>query len=306
LDVEIRSLLSVPLVCKGALIGVLNLYNKKDGSFTTEDQRLLAIIASQSAQVIENARLYEQEEQLRQYEQELEMARSIQDNILPKSGPKVSGFEIAGRSYAAKEVGGDYFDFLELGEGKIGLALGDVSGKGVPAALLMSNLQATLRNQAISSTTVSQSVINANHFLFLNTDSNKFATLFFGVLDSTNGKFIFVNAGHNFPYLVRANDDYLTLEKGGIVLGMLPDFPCEEGEVELKKGDLLLIFSDGVTEAENLLEDQYGETRLLEYIKKIRPLSAEQMIDSLYQEVTGFAGQKTQDDDITIVIIKAV
>ncbi|MFQ5750813.1 MAG: GAF domain-containing SpoIIE family protein phosphatase [bacterium] len=303
---EIHSILSVPLLCKGELIGVLNVFNKKDKSnFSTSDQRLLSIIATQSAQVIENARLYEEEKQLRLIEKELETARSIQLRLLPKENPRIAGFDISGISFPAKEVGGDYFDFIELENQRWGIALGDVSGKGVPAALLMSNLQATLRNQALSHISLLDCIIKANQFLYRNTEDTKFVTLFCGVLDAKSKTFNYVNAGHNFPYYLDKQDQFHPLEIGGLVLGILPDCPFDEGKVELHAGEIIVIFSDGVTEAENELEDLFGEQRLRQIIRENKELTANQIINKIYNGVNDFAGGKSQYDDITMVVIKA-
>ncbi|MFQ5602081.1 MAG: GAF domain-containing SpoIIE family protein phosphatase [bacterium] len=303
---KIRSILSVPLVCKGKLIGVLNLFNKKqDGQFTLDDQRLLSIIASQSAQVIENARLYEEEEQLRLIEQELKTAHAIQVGLLPKESPRISGFDVAGRSYPATEVGGDYFDFIELDDHLWGIALGDVSGKGIPAALLMSNLQATLRNQALHNASLVECIEKANQFLCYNTESTKFVTLFCGKLNSEKRTFQFVNAGHNFPFYLNTKGEFETLEIGGVVLGMIPEFTFDQGEVHLQPGEIIVVYSDGVTEAENELEELLGEERLKNIILDNRHLSAQELVEIIYQKVKEFSGAAKQDDDITIVVLKA-
>ena len=303
---EIRSILSVPLLCKGKLIGVLNLFNKKEGrEFSKSDQRLLSIIASQSAQVIENARLYEEEKTLREFEQELEMARSMQTRLLPKENPNIEGYDVAGVSYPARDVGGDYFDFIELGDNLWGIALGDVAGKGIPAALLMSNLQATLRSQAWTNASCVDCISKTNNILYLNTESNRFATLFYGILDAARREFRYINAGHNFPFHLNNRGEFQCLETGGIVLGMLPDSQFEEDRVNLDSGDVLVIYSDGVTEAENELEELFGESRLQEIIREKKHLSSNQMMDYIYNQVNKFAGATKQDDDITLVVIKA-
>ncbi|RMF60341.1 MAG: GAF domain-containing protein, partial [Calditrichaeota bacterium] len=255
---DIRSVLSVPLLCKGKLIGVLNLFNKKsEGGFTSNDQRLLSIIASQSAQVIENARLYEQEKQLRLIEQELTMARSIQERLLPKEAPDIEGFDVAGASFAAKEVGGDYFDFISLNDGRWAIALGDVSGKGIPAALLMSSVQATLRNQALSAESLVDCMVKSNLFLYNNTESTKFVTLFCGLLEPKRKLFRYVNAGHNYPFYVDTRGSVQKLDVGGLMMGIMPETQYEEASLELHTGDIIVIYSDGVTEAESELEDMY-------------------------------------------------
>jgi sigma-B regulation protein RsbU (phosphoserine phosphatase) len=304
---KIRSLLAVPLLCKGQLIGVLNLFNKKHAQgFNLDDQRLLSIIASQSAQVIENARLYEEEKQLRQYEQDLQMARNIQNNLLPNKNPTIPGFEVAGKSYAAREVGGDYFDFIDLGNGRWNIALGDVSGKGIAAALLMANLQATLRTQAQSNIFLVDSVAKTNRFLYFNTEANQFATLFCGVLDAPAKTFTYVNAGHNYPFLLTPAGQFQELHTGGLILGLLPEVSFAENKRQLSPGEILVIYSDGVTEAENELEDQFGEKRLQEMIKQNQNCSAEELVDRIYNAVTEFCGSAKQSDDITLVIIKAL
>jgi sigma-B regulation protein RsbU (phosphoserine phosphatase) len=304
---EIHSILSVPLLCKGRLIGVLNAFNKKGGlDFSSEDQRLLSIISSQSAQVIENARLYEEEKQLREFEKELETARSMQMRLLPKESPDIPGFEIAGVSNPAKEVGGDYYDFIDLGDKSWGIALGDVVGKGVPAALLMSSLQATLRSQAWTNTSMAACISKTNNILYLNTESNKFATLFYGALSPQTGTFRYVNAGHNFPFHFDREGNVWALKKGGIVLGMIPDCPFEEDGIKLKPGELVVIYSDGVTEAENSEEELFEEERLQKIVGENRHLAAKQLVDLLVERVKSFTGAKAQDDDITLVVLKAL
>jgi sigma-B regulation protein RsbU (phosphoserine phosphatase) len=304
---KIRSVLVVPLLCKGNLIGVINLFNKKDpGGFTIDDQRLLSIIASQSAQIIENARLYEEEKQLRQFEQDLEMARSIQNRLLPKASPAIDGFDIAGVSYTAREVGGDYFDFIDLGAGRWGIALGDVSGKGIAAALLMSNLQATLRNQVLSSASLVECMAKTNQFLYLNTESTQFATLFCGVLNSHSKVFDYVNAGHNYPFYLNAQGEFAALAVGGLVLGMVPQFAYERGTVQFQPGEVMVIYSDGVTEAGDKLENFFGEPRLQELIYSHRKLPAAEIISKICAAVKEFTGPSRQDDDITLVVVKAV
>ncbi len=304
---KIESVLSVPLLCKGKFIGILNLFNKKNmRGFTSDDQRLLSIIGSQSAQVIESARLYEQEKKLQLVEVDLAMAMKIQQRLLPKETPPIPGFDVCGVSYAAKDVGGDYFDFIKLNDHQCGIALGDVSGKGVQAALLMSNIQATLRNQAMVSSSITDCIKNANHFLYLNTESNKFATLFYGILDCEKKTFRFVNAGHNFPCYFDQSGQFHTLEKGGLVLGMLPEYPYEEDTISIQPGEIVVIYSDGVTEAENLLEDQFGEERLMRLISENKDLSSNELMKKIYDEVKKFEGNKDQEDDITLVIIKAI
>lgn len=306
MSTHIRSVLSMPLICKGKMIGMLNLFNKKAGEgFTKDDLRLLSIIAGQSAQAIENARLYEEEKLLRAFEKELEMARAIQDHLLPKGSPQIKGFDVAGASYPAREVGGDYFDFIELGQDRLAIALGDVSGKGIPAAMLMANLQAVLRSQCLASSCCLDCIRSTNRILHLNTEANKFVTLFFGILDVESRDFKYINAGHNPPLYFTHREELIPLEKGGTVMGMLPDIPFEEGKLTLQPGETIVIYSDGVTEAENADGVMFGEERLRQAIGEGHTSAASQLIEKITQRVQSFAGEKPRDDDITLVVVKA-
>jgi serine phosphatase RsbU (regulator of sigma subunit) len=180
---------------------------------------------------------------------ELETAREIQQRLLPSASPGLPGFEIAGTSVPSRQVGGDYYDYLDLGAGRIGLAVGDVSGKGMPAALLMSNLQASLQGQVIHPATVADVVTRVNDLLVQSTDTHMFATFFYGVLDTRQSLFTSVNAGHNPPILLRADGRVERLETGGLILGILPEQEYEQETVTLQRGDVLVLFTDGITEA---------------------------------------------------------
>src|SRR3990170_3401553 len=260
LKTEFKSLLMVPLKNRNKLTGLFCIFNKV-GDFNPNDQRLLSIIASQSAQIIENARLHEEEKKLQEIEKELLVAREIQVGLLPKQVPQVPGFDIYGYSAPSKQVGGDYFDFLALPDGKVGLGIADVSGKGTPAALLMANLQAALRGQAVINRSVKDTVANANFMLSRFMDTGKFITLFYGILDIKDKTFTYTNAGHDFPILLHPGGDLRTLEKGGLILGISDRSKYEEETVQLKRGDLLLLYTDGITEATNEKEEMYEKER---------------------------------------------
>jgi len=188
----IKTILSVPLISRDQLIGLLAMFNKKDSmEFSESDQRLLSIIATQSAQVIENARLFEEETQLLWMQEEMRFARDIQIKLLPDKAPVVNGYDIAGLSIPAKDVGGDYFDFIPFSDTQLAFCLGDVSGKGLPAALVMANLQATLRGQALLKNSPAECLFNSNFLLYNSTDSKKFASLFYGILDISKNELTF-------------------------------------------------------------------------------------------------------------------
>ncbi|UCF06907.1 MAG: SpoIIE family protein phosphatase [bacterium] len=301
----IRSLLSVPLLLKGRMIGTLNVFNKKtDEAFTEEDKRMITIIASQSAQIIENARLYEEEQTLMHIREEMRLAYKIQTDLLPKTAPDVAGYEIAGKSLPAKSVGGDYFDFVEADPKHLALCLGDVSGKGMPAALLMSNLQATLRGQITQQLSPKKCLEHSNKIMFRNTDPFRFATLFYGVLDSEKHELQYANAGHNPPFLIKSGKDPVRLGTGGIVLGIIEDFTYPEEHVPFDTGDILVVYSDGVTEAFDDKDEEFGEERLISMVKKYSGDPVEQIIEKIIGAVQHHTVGVQQMDDITLIIVK--
>lgn len=302
---SIRSLLSVPLTVKGDMIGLVNLFNKKtkDG-FTDNDQRILSIIAAQSAQVIESARLYKQEQALRSIEEDLRIAREIQKQLLPEENPNVTGYDIAGYSLSAKEVGGDYYDFIRINDNQLAFCLGDISGKGIPASLIMANLQATLRGHAHSSETCAQCIEKVNTQLFHSTDIQKFATLFYALLDSENNQITYTVAGHNPPIFLTADGKEKMLEVGGTVLGFLEKSSFQQDTIGINPGDLLVIYSDGITEAGDHDEKYFEEWRLLELIKKYKEKTAQEIIDIVMSEVDDFSKGGAPNDDMTLLIVK--
>lgn len=304
-DESVRSLIAVPMMVKSELRGVLTVYNKKSGTkFSEDDQRLLAIIATQSAQVVENARLYEKEQTLIRMQEEVRLASKIQLELLPKESPKVHGYEIVGRTIPAQTVGGDYFDFIPVDANRLAICLGDVSGKGLPASLLMANLQATLRGQTLLNVAPKQCLERSNRLLFQSTSAEKFATLFYGILDAENHRLLYSNAGQDHPFLFRPNSEPIRLEKGGIPLAMMNEFSYEEGAVELQPGDLIVMYSDGITEAMNAEEEQFTERRVVEVLRACQHESPEHVLEQLTKAAQQHAGSTPQSDDMTVVVIK--
>ncbi|NHZ87048.1 MAG: SpoIIE family protein phosphatase [Planctomycetia bacterium] len=304
-EFPINSILSVPLKTKGKLIGVLNVFNKiSEDGFTLSDQRMLSIIATQSAQAVESARLYDEEKSLKIIEEELNFATDIQTNLLPKFNPEINGFDISGKSIPAKEVGGDYYDFIPIDEKKNAICLGDISGKGMPAAMLMANLQATLRGQALFTSSAGECLTRANKLLYRSTDLQKFATLFYGILDTTESIFHFSNAGHDPPFLINSNKEITRLTKGGTVLGFMEDYQFEEDFIKLNSNDTVVIYSDGITEALNEKNEEFSEDRLLAILKENLKSSADMIIEEVFNAIKIFVNAVPQSDDITIVVIK--
>ena len=304
-DDSIRSLLCVPMMVKSTLVGVLTVYNKKDGvSFTEEDQRLLAIIAGQSAQIVENARLYEDEQALRKMKEEVRLAATIQMDLLPKAPPVLPGYDIAGVSIPAQLVGGDAFDFIPVDDTHIAVCVADVSGKGLPASLLMANVQATLRGQTLSSPTAAVCVQRANKLLHQSTSSDKFVTLFYSSLDTSNHTLTYCNAGHDNPFHFSGPGPPNRLSTGGLVLSIMEDFPYQEDVAKLLPGDVVVVYSDGITEAVDLRQVQFGDRKIESVVSECRSLSAAGIIDAIVSAVREHAGSAPQADDMTIVVIK--
>jgi len=304
-DESINSVLCVPLLVKSELKGLLTVYNKRGGEkFSEEDQRLLAIIAAQSAQVVENARLYEEEQALQRMQEEVRLALEIQIGLLPKAPPDVTGYDIAGVSIPAQVVGGDYFDFIPIHETELAVSLGDISGKGLPAALLMANLQATIRAQTLLRLSPKECLQRSNTLMFQSTDSHKFATLFYGRLDAEKHVLHYSNAGHEWPFLFGKAKEPERLDVGGIVLSCMENFPYEESLVTFDPGDVLVIFSDGVTEAANLDREEFGEQGLAAVIESNLSEPSRRLIEKIVESVKLHSGNQPQTDDITLVVIK--
>ena len=204
--------------------GILTVFNKRsDEKFSSNDQKLLSIIASQSSQIIENARLLEEERNLQVMQEEMRVAKQTQINLLPKEFPDISGYQIAARTIPAKEVGGDSYDLIQIDDKHFAFCLGDVSGKGMPAAMLMSNLQATLRSFTITGNLCKDIIANSNDLLYNSTEPSKFVTLFYGILNPESNEIVFCNAGHNNPFLFSVDGNVKELITGGLILGCLPD-----------------------------------------------------------------------------------
>lgn len=242
--------------------------------------------------------------------QELATARGIQMRLLPGSQPVVPGYEVTGASIPSREIGGDYYDFLVQGDDAIGIAIGDVSGKGMPAALLMSNLQASLHGQVLHRGTVASVVQRVNDLLVRSTDPHMFATFFYGVLETLTGRFTCTNAGHNPPLVLRRDGSLERLSTGGLLLGMVGDMVYEQATVVLAPGEVIVMYTDGITEAvgpgvdEDDPDAMWGEDRLCDVIRRHRHLPASGIQDAILAAVADHTRGVAQSDDITLVVVR--
>lgn len=304
-DDTVRSILCVPLLIKSELTGILAVFNRKGSSgFDEDDQRLLTILAAQSAQIVENARLHEHEETLLRMQEELRLASEIQLGLLPKEAPVAPGYDIAGASVPAEAVGGDYFDFAPLDGGRLAICLGDASGKGLSAALLMASLRMAIRAQTLLDLPPGRCLANSNTLLSQSTDPHRFATCFFAVLDHHQHQVLYSSAGHEPPLLLRGAGAAERLEAGGLVLGFMEDVEYETAEVQMEPADILVIYSDGVTDATNGADEPFGEDRLRGTLQADPHASAEDAMRNVFRAVREHGGSSAQPDDMTLVLVK--
>lgn len=302
----IRSVLAVPLSVKvEEVFGLIYADSPTyESTFTEEHLNILTTLASVASIRVENARLLEERFQRERMERELELATEIQQRFQPSAPPTVEGYEFQGISFSCYEIGGDYYDFIPRHDGKMFVALGDVSGKGTAAALLMSSLHAAIHAQTSAKSSLSETINSVNQYLSDNTPSNRFVTLFLAELDPTNGKLSYINAGHNPPLIGRINGEVQQLDSGGFPLGIIPMAEYEIGEVQLEPGEALVIYSDGVSEANNLKGDEFGLERLAEVIKRNIASSASGLRDKVESALSSFTESAPAGDDITLVIVK--
>ncbi len=301
-----NSLLTTPMRNKnGEIIGVFQLLNKADGVFTAEDVSFLDALSAHAAIALENAFLLQESLVKRELEKELEVAESIQKRLLPAEPPDVEGYEFVGVCTPWESVGGDSFDFIPLEDGRLLISIGDVVGHGIPAALLMANLYASLRSHSQYEFEITDMVGRLNNFIHRSTDTMQYITFFCGLLTPSTGEYVYVNAGHNPPYHIPAgigpDDEVPTMTEGGVPLGMMPSMPYESGTVTMEKGDTLFLFTDGVTEAMDEDEELLGEEAIEACLKNAAGMPIESVLHDITVEVRGHMVDTEPDDDVTMV-----
>jgi sigma-B regulation protein RsbU (phosphoserine phosphatase) len=338
----IRSALLLPVATKDDLLGIISLGPRLgDLPFSREDKQMLMSVALQMALAIENARLVQRRAEEERLQRELAMATEVQQRLFPERPPEVEGLELAGVCYPARGVGGDYYDFLTLDGGQVGIAVADVAGKGMSAALLMSTVQALLRSRApISDGRLTDLVSTMNKLLRRSTGAQSYATFFYAQFDPRKRALTYVNAGHNPPLLVRAGaarrklnaaqieeparrlsasngaasvavkdtaaeaPDICLLTTGGPVIGLFDYFTYEQEMIRMESGDVLVAYTDGVTEAFNRNEEEYGEERLRRAVEQAAGLPASAIIEQIVEDVRQWSADAPQYDDITLVVMK--
>lgn len=305
---ETKNIICVPLMNQEEeVIGVLQALNKKgDGRFSEEEIPIFQTLANQAAIAIENARLHEEHKQKMLLEQKLDLARSIQSGFLPDKAPDIPGYKIAGTTNPATKVGGDYYDFISTnGNDNLVFALGDVTGKGIPASLLMASVRSVLRTQIENHHSLTKALNLVNRSIYRDTPIDKFITLFCGELDIESHTFSYVNAGHTDAFHIDyENDEIHHLNEGGVMLGIIGNEDYEHGSVTLKPGQQIIIYSDGINEAQNANGDLYEEVRFKDWLLDHPDCSPPETIDLLIKDVAEFRESDKQSDDITLIVIK--
>ena len=301
-----RSELAAPLVVEGRTIGVFNLESDHDDAFHEGHLELVTAFASHAAVAVERALLTRALLERRRFEKELAIAREIQLSFLPKSAPQIPGFDLAGAARPHAEVGGDYYDFIHVTDSRLGLAIADSAGKGIPAALLMAGFRMSLLAEIRNEFAIRAVMRKVNSLLYESTERDKFVTAFYGVLDYKNRALVFSNAGHNPPLVVREDGEIEWLLEGGVALGVLPDAQYEERPLALRYGDLLLLYTDGVSEAESPSGEQYGQRRLEQTLVRLRHLPAQEILNAVVEDVLAWAGARGQHDDLTLMVVKVL
>jgi sigma-B regulation protein RsbU (phosphoserine phosphatase) len=308
---NLQTELLLPLSTRDKLLGFMSLGPKRsEEPFTGNDLRLLKSVATQTGLALENAKLVaaitEEVAQRERLNREVEIAREVQERLFPQELPPIAGLDYSGACRPALGVGGDYYDFLALPEGRLGIAIGDVSGKGIGAALLMASLQASLRAEATRGTPVDLAALiaNVNRLVYQSSTSNRYATFFYAQYDPAHRELTYVNAGHNAPMLFRKGEEVIRLTAGGTVVGLLETFPYQQETLKLNPGDLLVAFTDGISEAMNASEEEWGEERLMQAVESFGSLPAAELLSQIISAADGFAAGAKQHDDMTLVVLR--
>lgn len=297
--------LIMPMKDSEHLLGFLALTSKAAGyNYSSEDLNLLGVLSNQMVTALTNARLYVDSLERIRLQEEVTMARQIQLDLLPTSPPTFECMKISAHSTPSRTVGGDFYDFIQKQDKKLGICIADASGKGMPAALMIAQTQAILKSEVHNGNPIDLVLKNMNQQLVDSSSSEKYVTLFYGELDTENGQFQYSNAGHNYPLLIRANDEVIFLKEGGPIIGALPMMNYVANSVQLQKDDVLFFFTDGLSEAMNEKEEEYTEGRILDFVKQHKDKEPSEIIDLILKDVRTYDPTYPPRDDTTIVSIK--
>ncbi len=301
-----KSLLCMPIRHRtNEIVGVIQLLNSSKGAFSQDDQEFLEKLSGHMAMALENARLHREALDKQRMERDLAVARGIQQSLLPQTPPVVRGYDIWVTNEPCFECGGDYYDFLSLGPSTLLVVVADVEGKGVASALVMSNLQATLRALSMHLHSLEVLMLSLNEMIYNDTKSKKYLSCFIGLVDTKRNGLHYINAGHCPPILVKGEDgSFQKLEKGGTVVGLFPDVEYERGSLQMTPGDILVLSTDGITEACNIHEDEFDTEGLAAAVARHRDKPAKEIVTAVLKEVNDFARGGPHVDDKVLMIVK--
>ena len=303
---ETRSEMVAPIISNTEVIGVFDLESDELNAYSEDDLQVLMLLASQVAIIIEKVMLHEQLIEKKRLEGQLEVARQVQLELLPARDPQLAGYDISAYNFPTEEVSGDYYDWVKIYDDQIGLVIADVSGKGVPAALLMAFLRASLRAATHIGYSPHISMAKVNYLLWESIERNQFVTAFYGILDVTNKTLTYTNAGHNPPILLDKAGNIRVIDRGSVPLGMFRDTRYHEYYLTTEPGEMLVLYTDGVTEAQNLQGEEFGRERLAAAVKAHRELGARELIAAVHHEVIHWTEGRGATDDVTFFVIKAL
>jgi phosphoserine phosphatase RsbU/P len=301
-----RSEMVAPIISNDEIIGVFDLESDQFNAYDEDDLSVLTLLASQVAIIIEKVELHEQLVEKKRLEAQIEVARQVQLELLPDRDPKIKNFDISAYIFPTEEVSGDYYDWVKIFDDQIGIVVADAVGKGIPAALLIAFLRASLRANVQTGYAPHIALSKVNDLLWDSVEENQFITAIYGILDATNRTFVFSNAGHNPPLLISPNGEYKFVEYGDLPLGMFRAMRYHQHFIRLEQGQTLVLYTDGMTEAENNQGEEFGRERLAEKAIECASLSANKMVDCIRRSVDLFTERRFLNDDGTLFIIKAV
>jgi serine phosphatase RsbU (regulator of sigma subunit) len=301
-----QSEMVAPIISNEEVVGVFDLESDELDAYTNDDLEVLMLLASQVAIIIEKVMLHEQLIEKQRLETQLEVARQVQLQLLPGRDPQLEGYDISAYNFPTEEVSGDYYDWVRIYDDQIGIVIADVSGKGVPAALLMAFLRASLRAATHIGYAPHISMSKVNYLLWESIERNQFVTAFYGILDATNKTLSYSNAGHSPALLMKADGTTRLEERGGVPLGMFRDSRYYEYFEAIEPGEVFVLYTDGVTEAMNAAGEEYGLGRLIVAVRECRDQPAREMIDFLHRDLTAWTEGQGASDDVTFFIIKAL
>ena len=300
-----RSEMLAPIISNDRVIGVFDLESDNLDAYSDDDLTILQLLTSQVAIIIEKVRLHEQVVEKKRIQAQLEVARQVQLDLLPDNDPQVEGFDVSAYIFPTEEVSGDYYDWVKIFDDQIGIVVADAVGKGIPAALLMAFLRASLRAGVQIGYAPHIAFSKVGDLLYDSIEDNQFITAIYGILDSTNRTFVFSNAGHNPPLLIKPDGEYRFVEYGDVPLGMFQDVHYHQHFIRFEDKQVLVLYTDGITEAANPNGEEYGAERLAKRVLDGIDLSARQLIDHIRKGIADFTERKFLDDDGTLFIVKA-